>query len=161
MKNMKKIIVLVVAVSALGLAGVAYAADIKTPADIAATLTDKSVADVTQERAEGKTYGTIADEAGKLDEFKAQILEQKKAVLDQRVKDGTLSQEQADEIYNKISTNQATCDGTGSAAIGKNYGVGFGQGTGMGKGMGRGTGRGAGMGNGNRGGAGCGMGVNM
>ncbi len=153
---MKKLIVLVVAIGAIGVAGVAYAADIKTPADITAALTGKSVADVANERAEGKTYGTIAKEAGKLDEFKAQILEQKKAVLDQRVKDGTLTQQQADEIYNQIKTNQATCDGTGNAGIGKKYGAGFGQG----KGMGRGMGCGAGMRNGSCGGAGCGMGNN-
>jgi hypothetical protein len=157
MKNMKRLIVsVVVAIGVLGLGGVAYAADIKTPADIAAALTGKSVEDVTKERSEGKTYGTIAKEAGKLDEFKAQMLEQKKAVLDQRVKDGILTQQQADEIYNQIKTNQAACDGTGNAGIGKKYGAGFGQG----KGMGRGMGRGAGMGNASCGGAGCGMGVN-
>lgn len=156
MKNMKRLVILVAAVGVLGLAGVAYAADIKTPADIAAALTGKSVADVTKERAEGKTYGTIAKEAGKLDEFKAQMLEQKKAVLDQRVKDGIITQQQADDIYNRIKTNQAACDGTGNAGIGKQFKAGFGQGRGMGKGMGRG----AGMGNGSCGGAGCGMGVN-
>lgn len=160
MKNMKRLILLVVAVGVLGLAGVAYAADLKTPADIAAALTGKSVADVARERAEGKTYGTIAKEAGKLEEFKAQMLEQKKVVLDQRVKDGTLTQQQADEIYNQIKANQASCDGTGNAAIGKKYRAGFGQGKGMGNCMGRGIGRGAGMGNGSCGGAGCGMGVN-
>jgi hypothetical protein len=68
---------------------------------------------------------------------KTQMLEQKKAVLDQRVKDGKLTQEKADEIYNAIKSNQATCDGTGSAQIGKKYGVGFGMGQGAGKGMGK------------------------
>jgi len=156
MKNVKRLIVLVVAMCVLGLAGVAYAADIKAPADIAALLSGKSVADVTKERSEGKTYGAIAKEAGKLDEFKTQMLEQKKAVLDQRVKDGSLTQQQADEIYNQIKSNQAACDGTGTAGIGKKYGAGFGQGKGMGKGMGRGSG----MGNGSCGGAGCGNGFN-
>lgn len=154
MKNLKRLIVLAVAIGVLGTAGVAYAADIKTPADIAAALTGKSVADVTGERAEGKTYGTIAKEAGKLEEFKSQMLEQKKAVLDQRVNDGTLTQQQADEIYNRIKTNQAACDGSGSAGIGKSYGAGFGQGRGMGLRMGRGAGTGSGNG------ATCRMGVN-
>lgn len=155
MKIMKRLIVLVAALGVLGLAGVVYAADIKTPADIAAALSGKSVADVTRERAEGKTYGAIAKEAGKLDEFKTQMLGQKKAVLDQRVKDGILTKQQADEIYNRIKTNQAACDGSGNAGIGKKYGAGFGQGQGMGKGMGRG----AGLGNGSCGGTGCRMGV--
>ena len=154
MKNMKKLIVLVVAIGVLGLAGAVYAADIKTPADIAAALSGKSDEDVAKERAEGKTYGAIAKDAGKLEEFKAQILEQKKAVLDQRVKDGILTQQQADEIYDRIKTNQAACDGTGNAGIGKKSGAGFGQEKGMGRGMGRGSGIGG------CGGAGCGMGLN-
>ncbi|WP_312038945.1 DUF2680 domain-containing protein [Desulfosporosinus shakirovi] len=75
----------------------------------------------------------------KLEEFKAQTLEQKKAIPDQRVAAGNLTQEQADAIYNSLKTNQATCDGTGSAAIAKSTGAGFGlgQGQGMGQGMGR------------------------
>lgn len=59
---------------------------------------------------------------------------QKKAVLDQRVKEGNLTQEQSDAIYKSIEANQATCDGTGSAAIGQRNGMGFGQGQGMGRG---------------------------
>lgn len=147
MRNMKKFVAILAAVGILGTAGVAYAATVKTPADIAAGLTGKTVEDVVKERATGKTYGTIANEAGKLDEFKAQMLEQKKAVLDQRVKDGTLTQQQADEIYNAIKNNQATCDGTGNVRIGSKNGAGFGCGAGAGQGMGGRMGRGAGMGN--------------
>lgn len=161
MKNLKRLFVLTIAVGVIGLAGVAYAADIKTPADIASALTGKSVEDVTKEHTEGKTYGKIAADADKLEEFKVQMLEQKKAILDQRVKDGTLTQQQADEIYNKIKDNQATCDGTGNAQIGKKSGAGFGQGKGMGNGIGRGMGNGmgrgcgSGIGNGGCSGAGC------
>lgn len=152
MKNMKKMIAVIAVAGVLGTAGAAYAATIKTPADIAAALTGKTVEAVTEERASGKTYGTIADDAGKLDEFKAQMLEQKKAILDQKVKDGTLTQAQADEIYNSIKERQATCDGTGSGMIGRRNGAGFGKssgtGTGRGRGMGRLAGAGAGMGSG-------------
>lgn len=130
----------------LGASGTAFAATAMTPAEIVSGLTGESVEELYKERSAGKTYGTIANEAGKLEEFKAQILEQKKAVLDQRVRDGRLTQEQADKIYNSIKNNQATCDGTGSAGIGKKYGAGFGQGSGMG--LGQGTGNGAGMRNG-------------
>jgi hypothetical protein len=146
MKNMKKLIAVIAAVGVLGTAGAAYAATAKTPAEIAAALTGKTVAEVTKERAAGETYGTIANDAGKLDEFKAQILEQKKAVLDQRVKDGTLTQQQADDLYNAMKTNQATCNGTGNVQIGRKNGMGFGNSAGNGQGMGRGMGRG--MGNG-------------
>ena len=122
MKKMKKLIAVIAAVGVLGTAGAAYAATVKTPA--------------------GETYGAIAKDAGKLDEFKAQMLEQKKIVLDQRVKDGTLTQQQADEIYNTIKDNQATCNGTGNAQIGKKFGAGRGQGM-MGGGAGMGFGGGS------------------
>lgn len=145
-KGMKKLSAVLVAILVLGTASVAFAATYKTPAEITAGITGKTVEDLNKEKAAGKSYGTIASEAGKLDEFKTQMLEQKKAVLDQRVKDGKLTQAQADEIYNLIKTNQATCDGTGNAAIGKKYGVGFGNGAGKGMGMGKGMGRGMGCG---------------
>jgi len=148
MKNFKSYIAAATIVGLLGMAGTAFAAvTSQTPAQITASLTGKTVEQVTAERATGKTYGTIAKEAGKLDEFKAATLEQKKLILDQRVADGNLTQEQADAIYNRLVTNQANCDGTGSAAIGKSMGAGFGRGMGNGQrngggsrgGMGRGT----------------------
>lgn len=157
MKNLKKLVAVVVAVGVLGTAVAAFAATAKTPADIVAGLTGKTVEDVTKDRAGGKTYGTIAKDAGKLDEFKAQMLEQRKALLDQRVKDGIITQERADAIYNAMKSNQAICDGTGNAGLGmKNgagcaaggCGIGNGQGRGAGKGMGGGFGTGMGAGRG-------------
>ncbi len=150
MKNIKRLMAVVVSVCVVSAAGIVYAAEIKAPADIAAEVTGKSVTDITNERAEGKTFGAIADEAGKLDEFKTQMLEQKKALLDQKVKDGIITQQQADEMYNDIKNNQTICDGTGNAKLGKQNGMGFGKGQGMGRG------RGQGMGNGRCQGMGCG-----
>jgi len=147
MKNIKKIVMSLAVVSVLSTSVVFGVVATKTPADIAAGLTGKTVEEVAKERASGKTYGTIAKEAGKLDEFKTESLKQKKAILDQRVKDGSLTQAKADEIYNSIVNNQATCDGTGSAGIGKMNGAGFGQGRGQGMGKGQGMGNGAGCGN--------------
>lgn len=146
MKNIKKIVMSLAVVSVLSTSVVFGVVATKTPADIAAGLTGKTVEEVAKERASGKTYGTIAKEAGKLDEFKTESLKQKKAILDQRVKDGSLTQAKADEIYNSIVNNQATCDGTGSAGIGKMNGAGFGQGRGQGMGKGQGMGNGAGCG---------------
>jgi hypothetical protein len=140
MKNIKRLIAVVVSACVVSAAGIAYAADIKTPADIAAAVTGKSATDISNERAEGKTYVTIANEAGKLDEFKTQMLEQKKALLDQKVKDGKITQQQADEIYNAIKNNQVICDGTGNARLGKQFGMGCGNGQGMGNGRGQGQG---------------------
>ena len=151
MKNFKSYIAAATIVGLLGVTGTAFAAVTgQTPAEIASRLTGKTVEQVTTERATGKTYGTIANEAGKLDEFKTETLEQKKLILEQRVADGNLTKEQVDAIYNRLKTNQAACDGTGSAAIGKSMGGGFGQGQGMGQGAGQRNGGGTrgGMGRG-------------
>ncbi len=151
MKNIKTYIVAATMVGLLGVTGTAFAAANSTPAEITAGLTETTVDKVNAERVAGKTFGAIAGEAGKLDEFKAQILEQKKALLDQRVADGTLTKEKANEIFKSITTNQATCDGTGTAKICKNTGAGFGLGQGMGNGAGQrngGGGLGGGMGRG-------------
>ncbi|MDD4239546.1 MAG: DUF2680 domain-containing protein [Desulfotomaculaceae bacterium] len=156
MMNFKKLLVVATVVGLLGAAGAAYAATATTPADITAELTGKTVGELYDERSAGKTYGTMANEAGKLAEFKTQMLEQKQIILDQRVEDGRLTQEQADNIYNTMQSHQATCDGTGNAGIGKNYGAGFGQGNGMGNGTGVCNGSGMGSGNGSCDGTGVG-----
>ena len=158
MKNFKKLVVAATIVGMLGVVGVAgasYTTGETTPAGIVSALTGKSLDQVTAERVAGKTYGSIANDAGKLVEFKAENLVQRKAVLDQRVKDGNLTQVQADVIYSTMEANQATCDGTGSAKIGQKNGAGFGQGMGMGQGnrdgsgQRNGGGRGRGMNTGN------------
>jgi len=144
--SIKKTIAITLVVGVIGAMGIAYAATAKTPAEIASSVTGKTVTDVTAERNQGKTYGTIANEAGKLDEFQTQMLEERKADLDQRVKNGTITQEQADAIYNNIKTNQLNCDGEGSGRMG---GQGCGGSTGQGCGMnggGRGNGQGFGRG---------------
>lgn len=156
MKGLKKWAAALTVVAVLGAGGAAYAATAMTPAEIAANLTGKSVAELQQQRQAGQTYGAIANEAGKLDEFKTQMLEQKKAILDERVAEGKLTQEQADTIYKNIQENQANCDGTGNGArMGQKMGAGFGQGQGNGMRMGNGAGngQGLGMGGGNCGGA--------
>lgn len=96
----------------------------------------------------GSTYGAIASEAGVLDEFKAQMLEQRKANLSERVTAGTMTQERADEIIAAMEENQANCDGSGT-------------GSGMCSGTCTGTGAGLGSGSGNRGGGQNGSGRGM
>lgn len=155
MKNFRKLVAATTIVGILGVVGIAGAAatGATTPAGIVAGLTGQSVEQVAAERSAGKTYGTIANDAGKLEEFQTQTLEQKKAILDQRVAEGNLTQEQADATYNSMKANQATCDGTSSARIGQKNGAGFGQGMGMGSSAGQrnGGGRGRGMNTGNTG----------
>lgn len=106
----------------------AYAAsDYKTPAEAAAGVTGRTVEDVTNERQNtGKTYGEIANEAGKTEEFRNQMIEMKKSALAQKVADGKLTQERADEILKAIEEHSADCDGSEQARIGMNQGIGFG-----------------------------------
>lgn len=148
MTRLKKVTVMVTVLGMLGTGGVVFAAA-STPADIASSLTGKTIEEVRTERASGKTYGAIAKEVGKLEEFKAQVMEQKKAVIERRVQEGKLTEEKAQEIVRAIEESQVNCDGTGSAAIGKKYGVRFGHGSGMGNGNGIRNGEGNGLRRGN------------
>lgn len=146
MTKLKKLVTIGAMVLAIGATSItAFAASAyDSPAEAVSGLTGKTVESVIAERMETKkTYGTIANEAGKLEEFKSEILEIKKAVLAERVKAGTLTQEKADEIIAALEQNQVNCDGTGlgSARMGQKLGAGFGRMNG------RGQGRGMGMGN--------------
>jgi hypothetical protein len=157
-KTGKRVLATIVAAGILSIGVTAFAAVSMTPAEIAASVTGKTIAAVQTERATGKTYGTIAKDAGQLDAFKAASLESKKAILDQQVKDGKITQAQADVTYNALKAAQATCDGTGTAQIGKNNGIGFGSGSGLRDGTGAGTGNGRNSGGGLRDGTGAGRG---
>jgi len=155
--KMKQVLLTVGVVLAIGATSVtAFAASAYTsPAEAVAGLTGKSVAAVIEERqSTGKTYGTIAKDAGKLTEFKKENIQIKKDILAKRVAAGTLTQAKADEIIKALEANQATCDGTGTAKIGKSLGAGFGGGNSNGNGMRNGSGQGQGRGQGN----GCGQG---
>jgi len=136
------ILLVVGATSITAFAAYAY----NSPAEAVAGLTGQTVESVIAERSEtGSSYGSIASEAGKLEEFKNEMLEIKKDALDKKVAAGTMTQEEADEIIAAVEENQATCDGTGSARIGQKMGAGFGgeNCNGQGKGQG-GVGRGQG-----------------
>lgn len=70
MKNNKKLLAALTAAMVLASTSVvALAAQWSTPAEAAAGVTGSTVEEVQQQRADGKTYGQIADEAGKLEEF--------------------------------------------------------------------------------------------
>jgi hypothetical protein len=117
MKNRKITTVITAIVVVAALSVVAFAATAQTPAEILAGLTGQNVDDVIAHRTQsGNTYGALASEAGKLSEFQAQMLENKKAALQERVESGRLTQEQADAILAQIEEHQADCDGTAAAA---------------------------------------------
>jgi hypothetical protein len=141
MKGMKRVLVTGAVVLAMGATAVTALAVTKTltPAEILAGITGKPVETVIAERNETEqTYGALASDYGVLDKFQSQMLEEKKEYLEQRVAEGTMTQEQADAILAAIEANQANCDGTGN-------GGGAGRaGFGMGAGFGRMNGNGAG-----------------
>ncbi len=156
MKKLKRNLLVLSAVSILsaGSAATVMAADYQTPAETAASLTGRPVSEIIQEVIDtGKTYGTIAAEAGKLEEFKEERLNVKEQILDENVENGVISQEDADSILDDIKERQAVCDGAGTG-----YGCGYDNGAGYGCGYGRGAGRGRGYGAGRGRGAGCGYG---
>jgi len=124
------------------------AATFKSPAEIYAGLKGVTVEEAYDAKAAGSTYGELADEAGVLDAFKAEMLENRKAMIQDRVESGQLTQEQADAYIENMEANQANCDGTTMGAgghMGQALG-GFGQGQSRGMmGGGRGAwGQGAG-----------------
>ena len=137
MKNLRHVLAASLVIVAMGVTSITVFAASKydSPAEAAAALTGKSVEEVIKIRQEeNKTLGTQVDEVGKLDEFKQEILEQKKEILQERVADGRLTQEQADEILFNLETNQANCDGTGLGS-GMMNGYRNGNGNGFGNGM--------------------------
>lgn len=144
---MKKVLTGILAViMTLGMTVTGFAAAYSTPAEAAAGVTGRSIEEVVSQRQDGQTYGTIANEAGKLEEFKEAVLEIKEERLQELVKDGSITQSDADEILAVIKERQAICDGTGNSGAG--LGLGLGGGYGMGAGRGNGGGQGIGRGNG-------------
>ncbi|BAK98270.1 hypothetical protein OBV_10720 [Oscillibacter valericigenes Sjm18-20] len=147
MRILKKTALIGAAVLVVGATSVPAlaASNYNTPGEIVSGLTGKSVESVTAEKIEtGNTLGALADEYGVLDQFKTQMLEQKKALLEERVTAGTMTQERADAIVAAIEDNQANCDGTGNGGTGAGMGAGFGRINGN-------------HGAGSRNGAGCGL----
>lgn len=155
MKHLKKLafmgaVVLVVGVTSItALAASSY----HSPAEIVAGLTGKSAESVTAEKMEtGDTYGSLADKYGVLDQFRAQMLEEKRTYLNERVADGTMTQERADAIITSMENHQADCDGTSSGGTGARMGAKFGNMNGSHNGGGR---NGSGYGSI----SGCGLGI--
>ncbi|SHJ59380.1 DUF2680 domain-containing protein [Paramaledivibacter caminithermalis] len=142
---MKRLLTLVLATGiVLSVGLVAFADSISTPAEIYGNLTGKTVEEAYELKGNNKTFGQLAQEAGVYDKFKTSMLEMKKQVIADKVENGELTQEKADEILKLMETG---CDGTGSQRLGQKYGMGFGKGSG--KGSGKGLGRGCGVGRGN------------
>ena len=138
--GMKKTLAALVTVGILSIGVATFAATALSPAEIASKLTGKDLAVVQQERTAGKTYGTIAKDADKIEEFKDEMLKNREAAIKERVANGQMTQEDADKLLEAMKERMATCDGTGMAAggLGQKFGAAFGQGGGRGNGQGAG-----------------------
>lgn len=146
MNKSKKILAAALVLVLLGGGGAVYAATTSTPLEILSKTTGQSVEAITEQRQEGETLGSIAAEKGVLDQFKAQMLENRKAIIAERVTEGRLTQAEADEYIKTMEENMVNCDGTGTGTrIGQENGLGFGQGNGTGTGTGTRAGNGGGM----------------
>ncbi len=148
---MKKLLtpLLIVTVLLVAATSVWASTTVKTPAEIFASLTGKTVEEAYSQRAEeDKSFGQLAIEAEKFDAFTAEMLESKKALIQQRVDEGTLTQDEAEAFIAAMEDRLENCDGTGNGdRLGQGYGMGFGRrGGGFGSGGSRGYGRGAGRG---------------
>lgn len=127
----------------------------RIPIGILGGLTKKGNEDLAQIRYEsGKTYGQIAYEEGEdvWEEFRDEILQTKKAILKERVTEGNLTQEEADEILKNIDDMQEYClengGGFGMMRNRSSNGNSFGMGNRSGNGNGFGNGKGMGLGGG-------------
>jgi hypothetical protein len=133
----KKFILAGAILAVVGGSGAAYAATVASPAEILSDLTGKSTETLYEQRDEGTTFGALAIEEGVQEQFKERMLENKKEILQERVEEERLTQEEADAIYERMEQNQENCDGTAQGAcIGEARGLGFGRGNRGGNGFG-------------------------
>lgn len=152
MTKLKNLLILGTVILAAGATTLtAFAAsNYSTPAEAVAGITGKTVDEILIEKQEtNKTYGEISDEYGYLNEFKEEMLEIKKDILDKRVQAGLITEEESNKLLETIEENQLNCDGSGYGQ-GQNSGIGLGgmMGNGSGIGSGRGRNKGCGLGSG-------------
>lgn len=132
--------IMVLALSSLSIATFAATA-YNTPAGTLASITGEKEETVLAKRQAGMTYGQIASEKGVLADFQAKNLERKKELLSLQVKEGVLTQAEADEILANMKNRQTDCL-TNGTPTGKNTGCSLGKGKNGGMGMGKNCGMG-------------------
>ncbi|MDR5658414.1 hypothetical protein RH915_02820 [Serpentinicella sp. ANB-PHB4] len=133
----------------LGTGIMAYASEYSSPVENLAALTDTPVETLYEEKGD-LTFGALANEKGVLEEFKENNLINKKAILEQRIVAGKVTQEEASQIYSKLEERQRDCDGTGIHQTEEKLGMRFGTGKGNEDRKARNEGQGYREGNGNR-----------
>lgn len=114
--NNKKTITILMITTLVGIAGSTFAKTTHTnTAEMTAEITNQSVESVLeQKKNENKTFGQIAKEAGKLEEFKQKKMEMKKAKLDKLVEEGKITLEEAEEKLEKSKIKMDRCESKGN-----------------------------------------------
>jgi hypothetical protein len=116
--------------------------------DVVAKLTGTSTDAVVAERQAGKTYTQIAAAKNvKAATVVEEALKVRTTVLTAKVKNGAITQAQADaaaatmkaRLTERVGSVNTSCDGTGSGSGGRGMGRGMGGGGGAGRGMGGGA----------------------
>lgn len=117
MKHLKKNLLAVFAacVAAASISGAVFAdTSYSTPAEAVAALTGRSLESIITEHQEsGKSYGTMAEEAGQLDAFQIAMLEVKQDNLNSLVDAGVMTRTQADTAYTASVQRYNACVGSG------------------------------------------------
>ena len=110
--------------------------------DIVAELTGLSVEEVQAQRAEGNSAAEIAEANGvATEDVVSEALAARKAILDAKVDDGTITQEQADAAYERMS--ERVTERVSTEESGRPSWAGAGSASGRGMGGGRGAGDGS------------------
>lgn len=142
MDKMKKARKLIVSMSALVLVAATsigvYAAESMNPAQTLSELTGMTIEALYEAKGD-KTFGVLAQELEVADAFRKDMIANKLAIIEERVANGTLTREAADDMIAVILENQENCDGTGLNQGEGKIGLGFGRGHGMGNGHGFGS----------------------
>ena len=129
MKTRRIFAVVTALVMVLGITSVtAFAGtSFSSPAELLASLTGKTVEAVTEEKGDAdKTYGALAQDAGVYEGFKTGMQDLRENRILEKVENGDLTKDEADEILDAIAERMATCDGTGLRGTDQRLGLGFG-----------------------------------
>lgn len=118
---MKKIISFIVVGVLLVTTSVMVFAD--TPTEVLEGLTDLTFEEIYEARKNDVRLGDLAREYGVYSEFSEKFLEEKLAILEEKLSAGELSQED----YNFLTKQLEDCDGTGTMQVLKDVGMQFGR----------------------------------
>jgi len=116
---MKKLLIVILTILLISaITATAFAFVKNSPAQIASDVTGKTIEQIMETKFEtGKTYGQICYDENSWEEFRNEMLKYKKEFLDEKVKEGILTKEEADEIYGNIEESQEYCTENGTFGI--------------------------------------------